>query len=156
MTKTNKLGFSMAKRRLGRGVAKNPKFRRSRHIVCYWKSGHFLFHNYARGEIAGASAIACEVLDFCEEWRTFGEIRRLNPAVASTVVRTLVDALTGKGLLERSDRPRAREEDAMDALGAWNPEAGFFHSATRNVTFVGSRKAEARLREQARRWPMPS
>lgn len=146
----------MPKRRREQRVAKDLKFRRSRHIVCYWKSGYFLFHNYARGAIAGASAIACEVLDFCEAWRTFGEIRRLEPAVESRVIRTLVDTLTAKGLLERSDRPRAREEEAMDALDAWNPEAGFFHSATRNVTFVGSRKAEAKLREQARTSPMPS
>jgi SagB-type dehydrogenase family enzyme len=44
----------------------------------------------------------------------------------------------------------------MDTLDRWNPEAGFFHSATRNVTFIDGRTAEAGLREQARSWPMPS
>ena len=99
--------------------------------------------------------VACEVLEFCEDWRTFDEICDLKPAVPAAIVQTLVDALVAKGLLERSDLSRAPEEEAMDALDRWNPEAGFFHSATRNVTFIDSRTAEAQLREQARTWRMP-
>ena len=145
----------MAKRKSTRRVVTNLRFRRGRHIVCYWKNGQFIFHNYARSEIAGASVVACAVLGFCEDWRTFDEICSVKPTVPTEVVQTLVDALVTKGLLERSDRPRAAEEEAMDALDRWNPEAGFFHSATRNVTFIDTRTAEAQLREQARTWRMP-
>ena len=144
----------MAKNR--RRAPPDPKFRRSRHIVCYWKRGHFVFHNYARGRIAGASGLACEVLDFCEAWRSAGEICSLRPSARPEAIQALIDGLTAKGLLERSDRPRLAEEQAMDTLDRWNPEAGFFHSATRNVTFTDGRTAEAELREQARTWPMPA
>jgi SagB-type dehydrogenase family enzyme len=133
----------------------NPTYRRSRHVVCYWKHGNFVFHNYARGEIAGASALACEILDFCEEWRSAGEIRRLHPSASAGAMKGLIDQLTAKGLLERSDRRRSAEDRAMDTLDRWNPEAGFFHSATRNVRFIDARIAQAELREQARTWPMP-
>ena len=136
-------------------VAPGLRFRRSRHVVCYWKRGHFVFHNYARGRIAGATAMACGILDFCEDWRSAEEIRGLEPSVRADVMQKLIDRLTETGLLERSDRPRSAEEKAMDALDRWNPEAGFFHAATRNVRFLDTRTAEAALRTQARTWPMP-
>jgi SagB-type dehydrogenase family enzyme len=132
-----------------------PKYRRSRHVVCYWKRGTFVFHNYARGEIAGASGLACEILDFCEDWRSARQILRLYPSAGADARKALIPHLTQKGLLERSDRPRLPAEQAMDTLDRWNPEAGFFHSATRNVRFIDGRIAQAELREQARTWPMP-
>ena len=43
----------------------------------------------------------------------------------------------------------------MHALDTWNPEAGFFHTATKDVRFWPAREAVRQARAQARRVPMP-
>jgi SagB-type dehydrogenase family enzyme len=43
----------------------------------------------------------------------------------------------------------------MDGLARWNPEAGFFHMATRDVPFASPRKAARQARLQAARVPRP-
>ena len=43
----------------------------------------------------------------------------------------------------------------MDRWGAWNPAAGFFHAATRNVEMVGLDEIVPYLRAKVAREPMP-
>ena len=43
----------------------------------------------------------------------------------------------------------------MSALGPWNPEAGFFHTASRDVAFATAQQAARFAARQAKRWPMP-
>jgi SagB-type dehydrogenase family enzyme len=45
--------------------------------------------------------------------------------------------------------------DRFNSAG-WNPAAGFFHTATKDVRFLPARTASRILHDQARRWPMPS
>ena len=43
----------------------------------------------------------------------------------------------------------------MSKMDRWNPEAGFFHSATKDVTFTDQKTAAQQLHRQAAHWPMP-
>lgn len=130
-------------------------YRRSPHILCYWKRGEFVFHNYATGRLAGASAPACEVLDFFADWRPLQALYAARPLVEKRALRRLADALVRLTLLQRSDRPVAASERAMARLERWNPEAGFFHTTTKDVQFLDIATSERALREQAESWPMP-
>jgi SagB-type dehydrogenase family enzyme len=70
-------------------------------------------------------------------------------------LRPLIDRLLAADLLERHGRPQAAEIRAMARLDPWNPEAGFFHTATRNVRFLSARESARAARDQAARTPMP-
>jgi SagB-type dehydrogenase family enzyme len=67
----------------------------------------------------------------------------------------LVERLVSLSLLLRSDRPVDSRVVAMDALGSWNPEVGFFHSATKDVPFWSPREARRYARTSSDRSPMP-
>lgn len=131
------------------------RFRRSPHVVCYWKHGEFVFRNYATNRLAGASSMACEVLDFFADWRPVSALCSAKPAVDRVALEQLVNALADATFLLRSDRPLSAAEEAMNRLERWNPEAGFFHTATKDVRFSDIATAERALREQAATWPMP-
>lgn len=124
-------------------------------MVCYWSNGQFLLHNYAFQSRTAAGPLACEILDFFEDWRPvsalFERKRRYPPVGLADLVLALVRAR----LLQRSDQPPAPEEAAMSRFDRWNPAAGFFHSATKDVTFRTIKEGERALRRQARTWPMP-
>ena len=59
-------------------------------------------------------------------------------------------------LLRRRDDPPDPVELNLDRWGAWNPAAGFFHSASRSTTFVEIDHHLEHLRQQAVTWPMPA
>jgi SagB-type dehydrogenase family enzyme len=136
-------------------MATRRLYRRSPHVVCYWKHGEFVFHNYATRRLAGASPIACDVLDFCSDWKSLADLAAYKPDVTRPLLRTLVSTLLDLTLLQASDCPPSDAERAMDRFSRWNPEAGFFHTATKDVEFTTAEDAARMLLEQARDWPMP-
>ncbi len=131
-------------------------YRRSPHLLCYWKHGRFLFHNYATASRVGASSFACDVLNLFDEWKPAEALFEHYPDLERRALKQLLAALVGARLMHRSDRPLSAEEQAMSKLDPWNPEAGFFHSATKDVEFVDIRTGEQQTRLQARTWPMPA
>lgn len=132
------------------------KFCRSSHIICYWDGGQFVFHNYATGIAAAAHPVACEILDFFADWRTVAELHRHFPEHEAKTLDRVVNLLLRRSLLLRSDRALPERERAMCEFDRWNPPAGFFHSATKDVTYTDPMAGTRALRRQARRWPLPS
>jgi SagB-type dehydrogenase family enzyme len=131
--------------------------RRSRHLVLYWQEGRLVIHNYATGRRVSGDPLVCRLLDACPEWTTRERIGDAVGGGSPAVVYALVDRLVERGLLEADDRRgRASREHPMSALDAWNPAAGFFHSATKNVKFWSPMEAARQARAQADRSPMPS
>lgn len=120
----------------------------------YWTDSALVVHNYATGDSAQATPIVCAVLDACSTWRSGAD---LVPVIRSSpgLARRLIAALVRRGFLHRSDRPVHSSERAMRSLARWNPAAGFFHAATRNVRFMPMGRANRLLQRQARTWPMP-
>ena len=130
------------------------QFRRARHIVLYWRERRLVAHNYATGRRVQATASLCGLLEQCTEWQTADEIAAALhlPARALT---PLIRRLVARSLLERSDRREDSRTRAMATFDRWNPEAGFFHAATKDVRFWPPREAARQARAQARRVPMP-
>jgi len=119
-------------RRSGRATV---RFRRSPHLVAYWKQGSLRVVNYATRDTSEADPLVCELLDLCGEWQTLSQIEQGLSAGSSPLLPALVDRLVTYSLLVRSDRPIDSRVTSMDSLDPWNPEVGFFHSATKDVQF---------------------
>jgi SagB-type dehydrogenase family enzyme len=124
-------------------------FRRSPHLVVYWRNGSLRICNYATNHTVAAGHLVCELLDFCNDWRSIDDMAGGLSSGPSPQISALVEKLVSLTLLERSDMSTDRRVHAMDRLGPWNPEAGFFHMATRDVVFSSPQKA-ARYRRQER------
>jgi SagB-type dehydrogenase family enzyme len=58
--------------------------------------------------------------------------------------------------LWRRDEPLLAEELAMDAWDQWNPSAGFFHSASKDVSFIDIDTLLGQLAQQAITSPLPA
>ncbi|HET7694413.1 MAG TPA: SagB family peptide dehydrogenase [Vicinamibacterales bacterium] len=130
------------------------RFRRSPFLVGYWKDARLLVHNYASGRAAAIGPDVWRTLDACAEWQTVQQLSgRLG--VDPQRLRRLVRALTACSLLQRSDRPPDPRDAAMSALETWNPAAGFFHAATKQVRFLAPAAATAMANRRARERRMP-
>jgi SagB-type dehydrogenase family enzyme len=135
--------------------AAEARVRRSLHLVLYWRRDRFVARNYATATTATIPPEIARILDFCSEWRTPAEIAAvLN--VTAPLVSPLIRKLVDRTFLERSDRKPDPRERAMSALDPWNPEAGFFHTATKTVKYVSVRESTRRTIQRARELPMPS
>jgi SagB-type dehydrogenase family enzyme len=130
--------------------------RQSRHLVLYWRSGRLIVHNYATGTRTKGSAVLAALLDFCLVWRTERAIAAALGFDDLARVRALVRRLVDRALLERAGAPADPRVRAMDAFAAWNPEAGFFHTATKDVRYWSPDEARRRTRQRAASAPMPA
>jgi SagB-type dehydrogenase family enzyme len=135
---------------------KSVSYRRGRHIVAYWADGRLLFHNYARGATHAGDALTIALLDFFDDWRDLSALIGSSEFPADRI-RRAVRQLAVAGLLERSDRPPHPREAALEQhWAAWNPAAGFFHSATRDCDFAGGEPLAGKvLRARLRTRPQP-
>lgn len=131
------------------------RFRRPAHLVVYWRSGRLIVHNYATGRRAHAAPILLRLLDICSDWKTSANLCRAM-GVDSRSLEALIDRLVERSLLERSDQRVDPRTKAMSRLDSWNPEAGFFHTATKDVRFWSMAEAGRQARAQARREPIPA
>lgn len=130
------------------------RFRRSPHLVSYWRGGRLVIRNYATGAMVSVPRGILEILDFFDDWRTADEFA--GGSVPISVARPLIASLVNATLLQRSDARRSARETAIAKWDAWNPEAGFFHMATRDVRFGDPIEGDRALRRKARTIPLPS
>jgi SagB-type dehydrogenase family enzyme len=131
------------------------RVRRASHLVLYWGDGAMVVYNYATGEAAEATPDICAVLDYCGEWRTAADIAA-HLGIARDLAAAFTAALSARGLVVRAGaRPDVRVR-AMDVLHEWNPAAGFFHTATKQVRFLSPREAAVFLDRRVRQTPMPA
>jgi SagB-type dehydrogenase family enzyme len=132
------------------------RFRRSPHLIWYWKDRHLLLHNYATGDVVSSTPLVCEILDFFGDWRSVADLTRHLSDAPSAELRQLVGRLAARSFLQRDDRQEHPSERAMSTFARWNPSAGFFHTTTKDVRFVSPRADRAGARQQARSWPVPA
>jgi SagB-type dehydrogenase family enzyme len=118
------------------------RFRRSPHLVCHWDGAVVVLYNYALGKSVRGSVHLCLIVDECREWRSLAQIDRACPGLGRRVVRYLVARLLRFGVLHASGRPGPPAERSMRRLGPWNPAAGYFHTATKDVLFSDRLTAE--------------
>jgi len=131
------------------------RYRRSPHLVAFWQRGSFVVFNYATRQTTGATPLIIQILEACDTWQTLAALQRELAAHPPDLVGLLVERTCEMGLLERNDRPADGRVTAMSALGRWNPEAGFFHMATRDVPFSSPQLIASQARRAATAAPMP-
>ena len=119
------------------------RVRRAPHLVAYWRKRTLVACNYATGAKIEITPKACDLLTYCDDWTKLADLERAGFVPPSTLSAT-IDRMVELTLLERSDRPPDPRVTAMDSLRPWNPQAGFFHATTKDVSFVSPRVA-ARL-----------
>ena len=131
-------------------------YRRSVSLVLYWQASELVFENYALRTKTGADPLACSILHYCGEWRSFRQIASfLTEYTKDSVLRSL-NQLAEHGLLERSDHKRDQRVEAMKSWASWNPAAGFFHFSTKDTQFTSDpRGAMEELKRRAKHDPMP-
>lgn len=135
---------------------RGPRVRRSPHLVAYWRGGSLVFCNYATRQTAPSTPFICSLLDACGGWQTIPEIARAVGAGQSASLSALIDRLVALTILERSGSPVDVRAKAMATLSDWNPEAGFFHTATKDVPFASPQRTARHARLQEFQWPMPA
>lgn len=131
------------------------KYRRSPHLVFYWRDSEPILVNYATGVRTPGPSLARELLDFCDDWRDEDAIAETMPGVDREELRGLLTLMVDRGLLTRADRPLPEAEQAMAAWRQWNPSAGLFHTSTKDVPFSPLDVTRLSLRERSRTRPMP-
>ncbi len=131
------------------------RVRRSPHLVAHWRRGRLIATNYATRSTASVDAFILQILDICETWTSVRELRSRLDVPPDASLQSLLDRLVELELLEREGQRTDPRVTAMSALGPWNPEAGFFHTASRDVAFATARQAARFAAQQAKRWPMP-
>jgi SagB-type dehydrogenase family enzyme len=131
------------------------RVRRSPHLIACWRHGTLAATNYATGDTCAITPFICQLLDACGAWTTPLRIGRLLGVPVDASLTALLDRLIAMNCLECAGRPIDARTRAMAALDAWNPEAGFFHTSTRDVRFATTRQAARQAKLQELRWPMP-
>jgi SagB-type dehydrogenase family enzyme len=129
--------------------------RRSPHLVLYWRNGRLVLRNYATSALAEATPFICRLLDCCADWATLDDIRIAMGIGASQRLPELIQRLCERSFLQQAGKPVDPRERAMGILYPWNPEVGFFHTATKHVRYWSPQVAARRWRARADD-PMPS
>ena len=109
-------------------------FRRSAHIVSFWQDDQLIVCNYATGVSVPGTPFVLELLDDLTEWRTWAELSANRSPEEQKLLRRLIHLMVKRTFVTRSDQPRKIESE-LSRWGTWNPAAGFFHRATRDVDF---------------------
>jgi SagB-type dehydrogenase family enzyme len=133
------------------------RFRRSPYLVTFWRDAEMVIHNYATGARVRSSPIVCDVLNEFTDWRPAAAVVSRRSDAEAPALRELIEELARLTFLERSDRDPSAAVRAMQSWSRWNPEAGFFHFATKDVAYESDvATAERRQRRRARTDPMPA
>jgi SagB-type dehydrogenase family enzyme len=133
------------------------RYRRSPHVVAHWQPDGLVLHQFARGTRTVAAPAVVSLLDAATAWQSADDLAAVLPGATARAIGPLLTGLVRRGLLESSRAPRPDPRDsAADSWGAWNPAAGFFHDATRNVRFSPRAAANLALRRRAREAPPPA
>ena len=138
-----------------RGARPAALYRRSPHLVLHWQDGQLILHNYAVRRTLPAHALLVDILRQFNEWRPLDRFLDTVPPGARPGVARVLRELHRQRLLWRQGDTLTPSERAHEAWGPWNPAAGFFHAATRDVSYVDLDTLIVRLGVKARTSPMP-
>ena len=130
-------------------------FRRARSILAHWEDGRLRLQNYATGATYSAAPLAVEVLDRLGRWTSLEELTAALPDRDASAVAAEVRELARHTIIDAMDRPPRGPQPALDRWGRWNPAAGFFHFATRDVPYASERELATKPAFELTLWPYP-
>jgi SagB-type dehydrogenase family enzyme len=131
------------------------RYRRAPFVISYWRGDQLVFENFLTQRRVTANPLTSTILHF------FGRHRRLHELFAAfeeytpASLRRAVRMLARYTLLQRHGRKPPREEQ-LQRWREWNPVAGYFHLATKDVEFETDTSKEFRgVLRLAKSSPMP-
>jgi SagB-type dehydrogenase family enzyme len=129
-------------------------FRRSPHLVAYWRGDRLLVHNYRSNVAAAATPLIVEVLDACGGWCRLADLeKRFADYSPRSVIRT-IRRLAGLTLIETATRrPRLSLPDPWQS---WDPAAGLLHFSSKDLPYREPQITKTALEQRARRERMPT
>jgi SagB-type dehydrogenase family enzyme len=96
------------------------------------------------------------VLDELAEWRTWDQLSTGRSPEEQRLLRKLLELMVDRTFVTRSTDGHREKDHQLSRWGTWNPMAGFFHLATKDVPFRAIHKdAVATSRLKARTEPLP-
>lgn len=133
------------------------RFRRSPHLVAFWKNGALVVENFATGRLVQIDPLVAHVLNACDTWQTAATLANVAPVLSRRTLGQLLLRLARESMLQRSDRKPAPAESQMQGWAKWNPAAGFFHFSTKRIRYPWTpEQYERRLRRKALTEPQPA
>ena len=116
------------------------RFRRSPHLISYWRGSSLIIENYARRSRTVVTPLACEILHAFDRWRSPEILASLFPTVSAEMLAGAVIDLLRHNLLEESTDASTKAIDAaLQTWRDWGPSATYFQFSTKD----GHRPTEA-------------
>jgi len=127
-------------------------FRRSPHLVSYWRGGRLLVQNFRTNIAVDVQPLAITVLNACGEWRSLSALSQAFPDYDDVSVLRVVRRLLTLSLIEAAERPR---RDKSDSWRSWDPAAGLLHFSSKDLPYRDPEIGKAALKARAKIQPMP-
>jgi len=138
------------------GKGSSLLFRRSPCLISYWRERQIVVENFADRAGISIDETAFQVLDFFDVWRSVNSLIQRYPEFDPGSLRTTVRDLFRLSFLMRADQPLSAPTQAMEQWNRWNPAAGYFHIATKDIPFDDGPVADEYLKRKAKRVSAPS
>lgn len=110
--------------------------RRSRLVLAYWEGDTLRLYNYATESSYRPRSLAWRILVRTGRWTSTDALIEVLADWEPATVRATIGDLLDRSLLESSSRPRSPREERLLKWRRWNPPAGFFHLATKDVPYI--------------------
>jgi SagB-type dehydrogenase family enzyme len=131
------------------------RYRRAPFLISYWRGEQLVFENFLTRRRVTGHPLTSAILHFFDRHRRLGELFAAFEEYTPASLRQAVEMLARHTLLQRHGRKSPREEE-LEAWREWNPVAGYFHLATKDVEFETDASKEFRgVLRLARSTPMP-
>jgi SagB-type dehydrogenase family enzyme len=128
------------------------EYRRIPGLVCYWKDGQQYCFSHASAPHVPVTADAVQFLDLLDTWTTARGLADRFGGESLEAAEGLLESLADLTLVEKSSTPSSDE-----AWSCWEPEAAFFHFATRDQPYPDDLRAgKGALIAKARHTPPPA
>jgi SagB-type dehydrogenase family enzyme len=125
-------------------------------VIIYWRDTRLVFENFLTRRQVTSQPLTASLLHFFDRWKSFAALSAELPQYAPASLKRAVTQLVHHSLLRKEDRPLPAGHAALEAWSEWNPAAGFFHLATKDLQFAADEQEEFRtLVRLAKSKPIP-
>ena len=112
--------------------------RRSACLVFFFEKESLRCTNYLTGITVASTPKVVLVLKYLDVWRNSEEIERLFSGYSASSLRSILRRLLQHTLLIEKDSAQAKREADLGTWSIWEPEARFFHFATKHAFELGA------------------
>lgn len=132
------------------------RYKRPPFLISYWREDQLVFENFLTQRRVAASPLTSTILHFFSREQSLRSLCAALPDYTPASLRAAVHTLERHSLLQRHGRKPPVGERALRSWSEWNPAAGFFHLATKNLPFERDAAKEFRgLIRLAKSRPIP-